>query len=188
MMFRKPQVETPEDVARTPDSLLLRKSPTAAPREATVVRASEAGSSKLPEVSVIRSQIDDPATKRSALAPPDLNPNFSQPLMPPRPISMNASKPVKPERLPETGSSSDEVDNSPQIRVRVVVDGDSLRSLAKRYLGSSDRYLEIYEANRDVLKSPELLEIGMRLKIPSAVPPAAPASKQPERKMVPIHR
>ena len=47
-----------------------------------------------------------------------------------------------------------------------VRDGDTLSSLARDYLGSSKRYLEIYEANRDVLASPDLLPIGAELKLP----------------------
>jgi nucleoid-associated protein YgaU len=45
-------------------------------------------------------------------------------------------------------------------------DGDTLSGLAARYLGRADRYLEIYNANRDVLRSPDLLPIGKVLKIP----------------------
>jgi phage tail protein X len=52
----------------------------------------------------------------------------------------------------------------------VVVDGDTLSNLAARYLGRADAYLEIYECNRDVLASPDLLPIGAVLKIPSAHP------------------
>lgn len=47
-----------------------------------------------------------------------------------------------------------------------IIDGDTLPSLAKRYLGDKDRYREIFEVNRDVLSSPELLPIGRQLKIP----------------------
>ena len=53
------------------------------------------------------------------------------------------------------------------VRTHRIVDGDSLDRLAERYLGSADRRLEIYEANRDVLPSPELLPIGVELKIPA---------------------
>jgi nucleoid-associated protein YgaU len=45
-------------------------------------------------------------------------------------------------------------------------DGDTLSGIAAKYLGRADRYLEIYNANRDVLKSPDLLPIGKTLKIP----------------------
>ena len=48
-----------------------------------------------------------------------------------------------------------------------IVDGDTLRGLAERYLGSAERWEEIYAANRNVLSSPELLPIGVELKIRS---------------------
>jgi phage tail protein X len=47
-----------------------------------------------------------------------------------------------------------------------IADGDTLRSLAERYLGSADRHAEIYEANRELLSSPDILPIGVKLKIP----------------------
>ena len=47
-----------------------------------------------------------------------------------------------------------------------IVDGDTLEQLAERYLGTADRAQEIFEANRDVLSSPQLLPIGTRLRIP----------------------
>jgi nucleoid-associated protein YgaU len=52
-----------------------------------------------------------------------------------------------------------------------ISDGDTLSSLAARYLGRADRYQEIYNANRDVLRSPDLLPIGKVLKIPSEAQP-----------------
>jgi nucleoid-associated protein YgaU len=48
--------------------------------------------------------------------------------------------------------------------------GESLWSLAERYLGSGVRYPEIRDRNRDLLKGGELIREGMRLRIP--VPPA----------------
>jgi len=52
------------------------------------------------------------------------------------------------------------------VRTHKIVDGDTLGSVAERYLGSADRRLEIYEANRDVLPSPQVLPIGVELRIP----------------------
>ncbi len=51
-------------------------------------------------------------------------------------------------------------------RTHKIIDGDTLPSLAQRYLGSSQRAKEIYDANRDVLLDPQLLPIGAVLKIP----------------------
>ncbi len=70
-----------------------------------------------------------------------------------------------------------------------IVDGDTLRVLAGRYLGSADRYLEIYEANRDRLPSPELLPIGVELKIPPLPRRPPPSSGlTPQRPLVSIPR
>jgi nucleoid-associated protein YgaU len=74
-------------------------------------------------------------------------------------------------------------------RTHKIVDGDTLGALAERYLGSKDRRLEIYEANRNVLPSPELLPIGVVLKIPPlrrAGPPFF--GLLPHRPMPPISR
>jgi hypothetical protein len=48
----------------------------------------------------------------------------------------------------------------------VVADGDTLSQLALRYLGRAELYGQIYELNRDVLASPDLLPIGAVLRIP----------------------
>jgi LysM domain len=48
----------------------------------------------------------------------------------------------------------------------VVEDGDTLSKLAVRYLGHAEAYLQIFQYNRDVLASPDLLPIGAVLKIP----------------------
>ena len=68
-----------------------------------------------------------------------------------------------------------------------IADGDTLSSLAQRYLGSASRYKDIYELNREILgDKPDLLPIGKELKIPAASPASfAPASPQ-SRPMVPV--
>jgi nucleoid-associated protein YgaU len=47
-----------------------------------------------------------------------------------------------------------------------VVAGDTLSKLAKHYYGDPGLYMKIFEANRDVLKDPNLIKIGQRLRIP----------------------
>jgi nucleoid-associated protein YgaU len=58
-----------------------------------------------------------------------------------------------------------------------LTDGDSLEKLAIRYLGASDRAGEIYEANREVLASPDVLPLGRIIRIPPSTkePALAPA-------------
>ncbi|WP_312503594.1 bifunctional UDP-sugar hydrolase/5'-nucleotidase [Lacrimispora sp.] len=47
-----------------------------------------------------------------------------------------------------------------------VKNGDSLSRIAKRELGSYNRWNEIYEANRDKIKDPNVLTVGIQLVIP----------------------
>ena len=57
-------------------------------------------------------------------------------------------------------------EESSEPRMHVIVDGDSLEKLAGRYLDDPHRSAEIFELNREVLSSPDLLPIGEELKIP----------------------
>jgi nucleoid-associated protein YgaU len=47
-----------------------------------------------------------------------------------------------------------------------VTKGDSLWKIAERYYGDGSLYPKIFEANRDVLKDPDRIKVGQRLRIP----------------------
>jgi nucleoid-associated protein YgaU len=47
-----------------------------------------------------------------------------------------------------------------------VVEGDSLWRIAGKVYGSGSRWMEIYDANKDVMSDADSLELGMKLKIP----------------------
>jgi nucleoid-associated protein YgaU len=51
-------------------------------------------------------------------------------------------------------------------RTHVVKEGESLWKIAKQELGSGARWKEIYEANRDVLSTPDAVHSGLKLRIP----------------------
>jgi nucleoid-associated protein YgaU len=51
-------------------------------------------------------------------------------------------------------------------RIHEVVAGDTLSKLAKRFYGDAQQYPKIFDANRDQLKDPNLIQPGQRLKIP----------------------
>jgi LysM repeat protein len=56
---------------------------------------------------------------------------------------------------------------SPSVRHHVVARGDTLYSLAQKYLGNRTRWREIYAANKDLLPNEKTpLKIGMDLKMP----------------------
>lgn len=51
-------------------------------------------------------------------------------------------------------------------RVHTVASGDSLSRISQRYYGTAGRWSEILQANRDVLRNPDSLTPGMKLRIP----------------------
>jgi LysM repeat protein len=51
--------------------------------------------------------------------------------------------------------------------VYTVKSGDSLSKIAKYLYGDANKYTQIFEANRDVLKNPDVIQPGQRLKIPN---------------------
>jgi nucleoid-associated protein YgaU len=62
----------------------------------------------------------------------------------------------------------------PETRRHTVKDGDTLFSLAQEYYGDKERFLDIYRANREVLKSPDQLAPGTVLVIPEPAEASAP--------------
>jgi nucleoid-associated protein YgaU len=51
--------------------------------------------------------------------------------------------------------------------LHVVASGDTLRSIAERYLGDEALWERVYQANRDVIEDPERLTVGQTLEIPA---------------------
>jgi|688.fasta_scaffold00776_43 nucleoid-associated protein YgaU len=51
-------------------------------------------------------------------------------------------------------------------RIHEVKKGESLWKIAKSELGDGNRWKEIYELNKDQMKSPEAVRLGMKLKLP----------------------
>ncbi len=52
-------------------------------------------------------------------------------------------------------------------RTYTVKSGDTLSAIAKQHLGDGNKYMKIYEANRDQLSDPDKIKPGQVLKIPS---------------------
>ena len=48
----------------------------------------------------------------------------------------------------------------------VVANGDSLSKIAKREYGDASKWRRIYEANKDLIKDPDLIYPGQELKVP----------------------
>lgn len=51
--------------------------------------------------------------------------------------------------------------------IHTVQPGESLSIIAKRHLDNANRYMEIFNANKDTLKDPNLIHPGQKLVIPN---------------------
>jgi nucleoid-associated protein YgaU len=47
-----------------------------------------------------------------------------------------------------------------------VVSGDTLSKIAKKYYGDASLYMKIFEANTNLLKNPDVIKVGQKLRIP----------------------
>lgn len=57
-------------------------------------------------------------------------------------------------------------ESTPQPRTYVVAPGDSLSKIAQREYGNANEWRRIYDANRDIIKDPDLIYPGQTLRLP----------------------
>ena len=65
------------------------------------------------------------------------------------------------------GSSTDAQTQPAAAQTYTVTKGDSLSKIAKRFYGDAGQWKRIYEANRDQIKNPDLIQPGWTLRIPA---------------------
>jgi nucleoid-associated protein YgaU len=53
-----------------------------------------------------------------------------------------------------------------KVEYYVIQKGDTLSAIAKRFLGQASAYPKIFEANREVIKDPDLIYPGQKIRIP----------------------
>ncbi len=156
---------------------------------------------------VLREKMELPISARDTMKRPARHGNAS-PTMSPRvtasrpaatiltPLAPSQSPPVLARDYPHTPGNSrwgtsiglrlPGTNHATTVRRHTVQDGDTLESLAKQHLGDAHRAMEIYDANRDVLSNPDVLPIGVEIKMPPQrrnAPPPPP----PERPLVAIN-
>lgn len=96
-----------------------------------------------------------------------LVPEASEPKAAPVAEGAKAEKPAPgvPAEKPAPGMPAERPAAAAQVYV--IRDGDTLIGIARRVYGSAAMYMKLYEANRDVLASPDAtLYAGQRLRIP----------------------
>ncbi|NOZ90288.1 MAG: LysM peptidoglycan-binding domain-containing protein [Epsilonproteobacteria bacterium] len=55
---------------------------------------------------------------------------------------------------------------SNEMRIIVVKEGDTLSKIAKRAYGNYDDYVKIFDANPEIIKNPNEIYVGQKLRIP----------------------
>ena len=76
-------------------------------------------------------------------------------------VDMTATKEDSDQRLPATAESE-------AFQNYTVQSGDWLSKIAFRYFGDPMKHTEIFDANRDIVKNPDLIYPGQQLRIPRA--------------------
>lgn len=128
-------------------------------------------------------ETDSPTTGGARLEFSDEDPfaNAAPPAIGP---SGPAPEPIQLEFSPLIDGAGRPANSTPRkadavARTHVVQKGDSLSSIAGKYLGSQSRFHEIFEANRDQLKDANDLRVGMQLVIPDGSSKSIPAAATP---------
>ena len=56
--------------------------------------------------------------------------------------------------------------DTPAQKIHKVVAGDTLSKIAKQYYGNANDYMKIFNANKNILKDPNKINVGQELIIP----------------------
>jgi len=103
-------------------------------------------------------------TRLALLGPPPA-PMLASPTRyapPPAPAAAVKSAPAQPASTAAAKPAA----AAPAARQHVVAEGDTLSKISRRYYGTSERWPEILEANRDILRDARNLPVGASLRIP----------------------
>ena len=154
----EPQLETSQLTGAYPKSLLQEKSEQ--PQQPVFYRPEN--STAFPQAPAAETpRSTSPSTSQTATT------SFDRMRLP-EPMVVSGTQKYEASRISQ-GNTSGIRTNGRSIshkRTHVIMDGDTLESIASRYLRDPNRSGEIYNSNRDVLPSPGQLPIGVKLVIP----------------------
>jgi len=181
MLFRRPASSSSTEHTFEPLVLVETVAPPPEPVEPPpVVTPHLLGAIESEEPPAVRVQAEPVAAVLPEVVSHDILPEPAQPAVtsqvsvqsPPEVATAPSMQPLPPTSVGELPPPN----GQGVARVHVARNGDTLSQLAALYLGSARRYRELFEANRDVLKRPDLLPVGVVLKIPAAPVEQAPAT------------
>jgi chromosome segregation ATPase len=78
----------------------------------------------------------------------------------------SGAQPGRPAMVATSAFTPPATPAAPAPRTHRVVSGDTLTRISSRYYGTSSHWQDIYDANRDKLRSPDALPLDVELKIP----------------------
>jgi hypothetical protein len=55
-----------------------------------------------------------------------------------------------------------------EVEYYTIVSGDTLWALSSKFLGDGNKYMEIFEANREVIQDPDKIFVGQVIRIPAS--------------------
>ncbi len=110
---------------------------------------------------------EPPRGPRVILQPPDFGPPPQRTTRAPQGTVKSVSRAGRPDVAIQNVPAAD------GAQEYVIREGDTLSDIAGRELGQPDLYPMIYEANRDVLRDPESIPVGQKIRIPLLHRPTA---------------
>jgi nucleoid-associated protein YgaU len=81
---------------------------------------------------------------------------------------MREMKEAREQRIEEAKQKIRERGDAARAKAKTytVKAGDTLGKIAQKVYGDGSRWKEIFEANKETIKNPDLIEVGQELKIP----------------------
>lgn len=70
------------------------------------------------------------------------------------------------KQFSDNSTGTAQITSNNKTKYHIVKSGDTLYSIAQQYYGNSNRFIDIYNANKDKIKSDYVLAVGIALKIP----------------------
>jgi nucleoid-associated protein YgaU len=67
---------------------------------------------------------------------------------------------------PPPAPATPEAPPPPKVEYYIIQKGDNLSKIAKHFYGDPNKYPKIFEANREVIKDPDLIFPGQKIRIP----------------------
>ncbi len=90
------------------------------------------------------------------------------PVLTPQPVQISEPVQIQPQPVNDNPPRTVYVEGSYETQwFYIVRKGDTLSKISKKYYGSPNKWYKIYEANRDLLDDPDMLKLGMKLRIPN---------------------